>query len=302
MSTNATSRNPLAHDAPAGIDRRRLLIGGLATLATAGAFTATAGLLTPSRAQAASIGNVLRPGQQLNRGQSLLSPNGVFEFRMQNDDGNGVLYNLRTGAALWSTRSNGRPGAFLANQGDGNVVCYTPGYTPGYTFASGTTGDYGTGDLVLQDDGNLVRYGGPSGWAWASGTDGGRNNLGSAGGTRAPLPASTRAAQVVNFARAQIGKPYQYGAAGPNTYDCSGLTLAAYKSIGITLGRTTYDQVKNGSPVSLAQLQPGDLVFPNADHVAICSGNGKWIEAAKPGTTVREVARWGNYWAGRRIV
>ncbi|AZM60477.1 MULTISPECIES: C40 family peptidase [unclassified Streptomyces] len=101
---------------------------------------------------------------------------------------------------------------------------------------------------------------------------------------------ATKAEKALAFARAQIGKPYVWGATGPGSYDCSGLTQAAWKAAGVTLPRTTYDQVNAGTTVPVSEAQPGDLVFFYADvtHVGIYIGKGMMIHAPKPGTYVRE--------------
>ncbi|MEU0340598.1 NlpC/P60 family protein [Streptomyces bobili] len=101
---------------------------------------------------------------------------------------------------------------------------------------------------------------------------------------------ATKAEKALAFARAQIGKPYVWGATGPDSYDCSGLTQAAWKAAGVSLPRVTYDQVNAGTTVSLSSAQPGDLVFFYADvtHVGIYIGNGMMIHAPKPGAYVRE--------------
>ncbi|MEU6911993.1 C40 family peptidase [Streptomyces olindensis] len=101
---------------------------------------------------------------------------------------------------------------------------------------------------------------------------------------------ATKAEKALAFARAQIGKPYVWGAVGPGSYDCSGLTQAAWKAAGVTLPRTTYDQVDAGTTVPLSQALPGDLVFfyDDVTHVGIYIGNGMMIHAPKPGTYVRE--------------
>ncbi|MEU1192300.1 NlpC/P60 family protein [Streptomyces sp. NPDC005859] len=101
---------------------------------------------------------------------------------------------------------------------------------------------------------------------------------------------TTKAEKALAFARAQIGKPYVWGATGPGSYDCSGLTQAAWKAAGVTLPRTTYDQVNAGITVSLADARPGDLIFfyDDVSHVGVYIGNGMMIHAPKPGTYVRE--------------
>ncbi|MGW8361856.1 NlpC/P60 family protein [Streptomyces wedmorensis] len=102
--------------------------------------------------------------------------------------------------------------------------------------------------------------------------------------------ASTRARQAIAFARAQIGKPYVWGATGPRSYDCSGLTQAAWRAAGVSLSRTTWTQVRQGTRVSVKSLRPGDLVFFYGDisHVGLYIGGGRMIHAPRPGARVRE--------------
>lgn len=102
-------------------------------------------------------------------------------------------------------------------------------------------------------------------------------------------PAPSKSAQVLAFAEAQLGKPYVWGATGPDSYDCSGLTQAAWREAGISLPRTTYDQVNAGTQVAKLDLQPGDLVFfyDDVSHVGIYVGNGQMIHASKPGDDVK---------------
>ncbi|NUV40515.1 glycoside hydrolase [Streptomyces sp. CAI-24] len=109
-------------------------------------------------------------------------------------------------------------------------------------------------------------------------------------GTEAGSGYAAKAEKVLAFARAQIGKPYVWGATGPSSYDCSGLTKAAWREAGVTLPRTTWDQVKVGTRVATSDLQPGDLVFfyDDISHVGIYKGDGMMIHAPKPGANVRE--------------
>ncbi len=99
---------------------------------------------------------------------------------------------------------------------------------------------------------------------------------------------AAKAAEAIAFARAQLGKPYVWGATGPDSYDCSGLTQAAWAAAGVSLPRTTWDQIKVGTRVSISDLQPGDLVFYNSDnsHVAMYIGDGKIIQAPHTGAVV----------------
>lgn len=101
---------------------------------------------------------------------------------------------------------------------------------------------------------------------------------------------ATKAEKALAFARSQIGKPYVWGATGPDSYDCSGLTQGAWRAAGVDIPRVTYDQVNAGTTVPLSNAQPGDLVFfyDDVTHVGIYIGNGMMIHAPKPGAYVRE--------------
>lgn len=129
--------------------------------------------------------------------------------------------------------------------------------------------------------------GSSTGTGTGSGTEAG---TGTGSGTGSDAEASTRAEKVMAFARAQIGKPYVWGATGPSSYDCSGLTQAAWKAAGVDIPRTTWDQVNVGTRIATADLQPGDLVFfyDDISHVGIYKGDGMMIHAPKPGANVRE--------------
>mgnify|MGYP001953008261 CR=1 FL=1 len=115
----------------------------------------------------------------------------------------------------------------------------------------------------------------------------------SAGGTArdaalAQAP-NARAAQAVAYARQKLGSPYVWGATGPDAFDCSGLVLAAYRSAGVSLPRTTYAQIDAGRRVSRSELLPGDLVFfySGISHVGLYIGNGEMIHAPNPSAPVR---------------
>ncbi|MGP3981972.1 NlpC/P60 family protein [Streptomyces sp. KR80] len=100
---------------------------------------------------------------------------------------------------------------------------------------------------------------------------------------------SAKAAEAIAFARAQIGKPYVWGATGPNSYDCSGLTQRAWKMAGVSLPRTTWDQVEIGTKVAMKDMKPGDLIFfyDDISHVGLYIGDGQMVHAPKPGANVR---------------
>ncbi|MFD7432605.1 NlpC/P60 family protein [Streptomyces sp. NPDC059818] len=130
--------------------------------------------------------------------------------------------------------------------------------------------------------------GGGTGTGTGTGTGSGSGTGTGSGGSDSS--ATTKAGKVLAFARAQIGKPYVWGATGPSSYDCSGLTQAAWRAAGVSLPRTTWDQVNVGTRIATADLQPGDLVFfyDDISHVGIYKGDGMMIHAPKPGANVRE--------------
>ncbi len=112
----------------------------------------------------------------------------------------------------------------------------------------------------------------------------------SRGGVRVPsdVPVSGRAAAAVSYALAQVGDSYVYGAAGPSSFDCSGLTMSSWAQAGVGLPHSSSAQYGSGAHVSLDSLQPGDLVFYYSpiSHVAMYIGNGMIVHAANPGTGV----------------
>lgn len=110
---------------------------------------------------------------------------------------------------------------------------------------------------------------------------------------------SDRAAVAVRAALSRIGRPYVWGASGPDRFDCSGLVQWCYAQAGIHLDRTTYQQIHDGIAVPRWQVRPGDLVFPHAGHVQLAIGNGLVVEAPYPGAAVR-ISRLGNNVAIRR--
>jgi peptidoglycan DL-endopeptidase CwlO len=100
---------------------------------------------------------------------------------------------------------------------------------------------------------------------------------------------NSRAAAAVAYAYQKLGSPYVWGATGPDSFDCSGLTQAAYHAAGVSLPRTTYAQIDSGRRVARSELLPGDLVFfySGISHVGIYVGNGQMIHAPNPSAPVR---------------
>jgi peptidoglycan DL-endopeptidase CwlO len=113
---------------------------------------------------------------------------------------------------------------------------------------------------------------------------------------------SGKGAVALAFARKQLGKPYRWGAAGPEAYDCSGLTMAAWRAAGVSLPRVSRQQATVGRAVTRSELQPGDLVFfySPISHVSLYAGNGMILDAPRPGKTVRYLKMSYMPWAGAR--
>ena len=104
-----------------------------------------------------------------------------------------------------------------------------------------------------------------------------------------PTITSAQARKAVQFALAQVGKPYSWGAAGPGSYDCSGLTMSAYRAAGISLPHSAAQQYNYGHHVSFSELQPGDLLFfyHPIGHVTIYAGGGMMVSAPQTGEDVK---------------
>ncbi|MFI8867557.1 MULTISPECIES: C40 family peptidase [unclassified Streptomyces] len=102
-------------------------------------------------------------------------------------------------------------------------------------------------------------------------------------------PPTEEGGAAVRYAVEQIGKPYVWGAEGPDSYDCSGLTSQAWSAAGRDIPRTSQEQWAELPKVPIGSLRPGDLVvyFPKATHVALYIGNGLVVQAPRPGATVK---------------
>jgi len=163
------------------------------------------------------------------------------------------------------------------------------GHKPGQHADGGANDNPGNGGGNGGDDG---------------GGNGGGNGSGNGSGASPPPPPtpapdpgppspSGGAAQAIRYAKAQLGEPYQWGAAGPGSWDCSGLTMRAWGSAGVSLAHYTVAQYDEGTPISVSDLRPGDLVFWSSNgrpsgihHVAMYIGGGQIIHAPRTGRPV----------------
>ncbi|MFI2707855.1 C40 family peptidase, partial [Nocardioides sp. CER28] len=115
-----------------------------------------------------------------------------------------------------------------------------------------------------------------------------------------PAP-SGGASAAIAFARAQLGEPYVWGAAGPSSWDCSGLTMKAWAAGGRSLPHYSVAQYEQSTPIRASQLRPGDLVFwgdsdspSSIFHVALYIGDGRILHAPRTGEPVQEASMY--YW------
>lgn len=148
-----------------------------------------------------------------------------------------------------------------------------------------------------QSDGWVeVLYGGERAWvssqylasSISGGSSSGSSSNGSAGSSGSDS-SQTKGETALTYAKSQLGKPYVWAADGPDSFDCSGLTLRAWQAAGVELPRVTYDQINASPRVAKSDLRPGDLVFfhgSSPSHVGIYAGNGQIIHAPRPGESV----------------
>lgn len=131
-----------------------------------------------------------------------------------------------------------------------------------------------------------------------------RNSVPKYSPSRGSVPISSNA--VIAYASNFLGTPYLWGGTTPSGFDCSGFTQYVYRHFGVSLGRTTYDQINNGYAVSKDQLQPGDLVFfgtGSPTHVGIYVGNGMYINAPHTGDVVKIASvNRSDFITGRRVM
>jgi peptidoglycan DL-endopeptidase CwlO len=120
--------------------------------------------------------------------------------------------------------------------------------------------------------------------------------------TRGSVTGSSRGAKALAYAKAQLGEPYARSGAGPSSWDCSGLTMKAWGSVGVSLPHSSRQQYNRGKVVNKSNLQLGDLVFFYSDihHVGLYAGNGQVIHAPRPGKSVEYIKMSYMPYAGAR--
>lgn len=142
----------------------------------------------------------------------------------------------------------------------------------------------------------------------ASSSQTSRGSTSSSSGTSTTVQSSVSSSSVIATAKAQLGKPYSYGSAGPSAFDCSGLVYYCYRQNGKTLARSSASQYSTTARVSKGNLQPGDLVFfsnensnGRVSHVGIYVGGGQYIHASTASYKIT-YGSLGSSWASRYYV
>jgi cell wall-associated NlpC family hydrolase len=178
-----------------------------------------------------------------------------------------------------------------------------------YQRAHGLTVDGVVGPQTLAAMGVGTSSDGSTQGERSSATDGSSSTDGSTTTDSSTAGSAQGAAAAVAAAQAEIGKPYASGGNGPGSFDCSGLTVWAFKAAGISLPRTSFAQYQQGSPVSSKDIQPGDLVFfdtdgPGASHVGIAVSSSSAISATSHGVMEHSISGgyWGDHYLGARRV
>ena len=116
-----------------------------------------------------------------------------------------------------------------------------------------------------------------------------RSYSGGSGGGNFPPPQRAPRSSIISVARKYLGAPYRWGATGPNSFDCSGFTSYVYRQVGVSIPRTSREQINAGERVSRKDLAPGDLVFFGSPihHVGMYVGGGMMIHAPHSGDVVK---------------
>ena len=238
-----------------------------------------------------------------NKVELLASKNGWYKIKLSNGKTGWASSDYITKGSDNSGNDSGE----VAISGYGTVTTSTLNVRSGAGTSYSVVGKVYKGnkvELLASKNGwyKIKLSNGKTGWA---SSDYIKKGSGSASSEDTTNPSENKREAVVNLAKAQLGKPYVWGAEGPDSFDCSGLMYYVYKNgAGKTLPRTSVEQSKVGTTVSKSNLKPGDLIFSstngtgNVSHVGIYIGNGEMIHAPKPGSNVQKANINSSYWSG----
>lgn len=239
--------------------------------------TLVLGTATPAMAWPSQISG----STSLDVGEHLVSPNGRFQLSMQSN-GNLVLRRLSDDKILWHPNADGSGAAKLKVSDHGNAVLYQA--DGDIVWASGTTRWPGGTVLYVSDAGNVVLRQNDGDVVWRVGTDSAIHGV----------------EAMIEYATAQIGKPYQSPGSGPTYFDCSGLTYRAMQAGGVDIGYVSANSQYNYdfAHIPKADMRRGDLVFYNldsdaaVDHVGTYIGDGQMIHTWEEGTPLQVTNLW----------
>ncbi|MGL4731694.1 MAG: SH3 domain-containing protein [Clostridium sp.] len=176
---------------------------------------------------------------------------------------------------------------------NGNSVNFRKGPSTSYSSIGKLNKGYEVGYISESNGWSKIKYNGQIGYI-SSQYLSNKDDI-SSGGNNENIPSSEKADKVINFGKTLLGKPYVWGAEGPNSFDCSGFTQYVFKkSVGVSIPRVSRDQSKFGQSVSRSNLQKGDLIFFDTDgsnngyvsHVGIYMGGNQFIHASSSGKKV----------------
>lgn len=221
-----------------------------------------------------------------SNGWSKISYNGQIGYMssqyLSNSDGNVNPPSGNTDESVKSTK--------VVN---GNSVNFRKGPSTSYSSIGKLNRGYEVGYISESNGWSKIKYNGQIGYI-SSQYLSNKDDI-SSGGNNENLPSSEKADKVINFGKTLLGKPYVWGAEGPNSFDCSGFTQYVFKkSVGVSIPRVSRDQSKFGQSVSRSNLQKGDLIFFDTDgsnngyvsHVGIYMGGNQFIHASSSGKKV----------------
>ncbi|MFJ2581995.1 C40 family peptidase [Kitasatospora aureofaciens] len=210
-------------------------------------------------------------------------------------DGSRYWFKNSQGQWRWTTHYS----VYVARTGGGSASSTSSSSTSTSSKSSSATSN---GGIKQGWDGSRYWFKNSKGeWRWTTHYDvylnrtgGGGSSSSSSSSNAAPAAADRNVETAIQFALAQVGKPFMTAGNGPDGYDCSGLVQQAFRRGGINLPRVANDQYAATTPITASQLRRGDLFFWSPDgtkrgiqHVAIYLGNNQYVEAARPGTLIR---------------
>ncbi|WP_052951949.1 C40 family peptidase [Paraclostridium benzoelyticum] len=281
--------------------------GGSTETPSTGKGTVTASALN-IRSGPSTSNSIVGKAYKGNTVDILSSSNGWYKVKLSNGQvgwASGDYINTSGGSDNGS--NNGGGSTETPSTGKGTVTASALNIRSGPSTSNSIVGKAYKGntvDILSSSNGwyKVKLSNGQVGWASSDYISKGGEGSGGSEGSGGGSSETSNAQAIINTAKAQLGKPYVWGAEGPNSFDCSGLVYYVYGQHGKKMPRTSREQANVGTTVSQSQLQPGDLIFSSTDgsggvnHVGIYIGSGQMIHAPKPGDVVKTTNINSSYW------